>query len=93
MILFYKTGDEEWEPIAQSPDDPELMRKFNTADMNDLYDGVIEVVDRATGRVRSRLRSDAVLGTVIGSPALVYGKELLGTGQIDLHVLRLRVES
>jgi len=62
--------------------------------MNKLYDTVIEVFDRETGRVLARHRDDRVLVFVAGDPErppLLARFTMQPTGEVAIDILRARL--
>ena len=85
-------ADPDWAPLATSPSDPNLARAIRTVDMNKLYDTVIEVFDRETGRVLARHRDDRALRFVAGSsesPPLVARFTMQPSGEVRIDILRV----
>jgi hypothetical protein len=60
--------------------------------MNTVFDGVIEVIDRRTGAVITRLRTDYVFAPVPGNPSLMLRKTMRQDGTIAMHLFRVSLQ-
>jgi hypothetical protein len=63
--------------------------QFPEVDWNDVFDGVIEVIDLRSGRVSSRLRTDIATGSVVG-PFRIATLQQMPTGDVVFAILGVR---
>ena len=88
MTVYGRTPNPRWQPprVQGGRETPRP-----SVDVNTTSDGVIEVVDRRSGTVLSRLSTDEVYLPVAGSERLAQVNVALPSGEIELRIVEVRL--
>jgi hypothetical protein len=87
--LFANVADKDWKPLARSAGHEAV--KVQGADPSAVFDGVVEVVERSTGRVVVRSVHDWVARPIPGTVDLVQRSVVSPDGEIHIEILRSAV--
>jgi hypothetical protein len=94
LWVHSQRADADWSPLRElePPRGSEGMRRPTNVDPERFFDGVIEVIDAATGDVITRLVTREVWHPLMGQRDLVQRMHHLESGEIVIEIARLRME-